>query len=417
MFKTLLSLSFASCLMISTAALAEKHVVDQLVKEALSKNPEIAAYEAEIEAAKAAHEVAGVMQNPEVSFGVGRNSISSPGNDSTGMAYSASFSQPIDWPGRRGLREAIADQDIALAELGLERFKFNLASRVRVLAQKIAANQNVSKASSKVSKRYDELRKTLGERRPAGVAPQLELGAIKAAAAVAGMKATEANVALRASVMELNRIAGLKVTEETEVSVSGFELKELPSDTALFRKAAEHNYDVRIKRSELEQQGYKVELAENERYPTFSVGPFMSQERAREDQTIVGLNVSVPFPMWDSGAAKVSSAKAKQTQAEVNLNLVQREVEARLAEAAMVFRTHQNRLQSSGLDGISSAAEEAERHYQLGGVPISTYITMQDKYLEAVEAVSNAKVKALEAGLRIEEMTGAPGSVVKLGKK
>lgn len=404
-------------MMFSLSAQAETRTVNELVSEALSKNPEVAIYEAEIQAAKANHSVAGSLQNPELNFGIGRNKIESPAGDSSGSAFTAGINQPLDWPGRRSLKESIAKGDVELAELGLERFKFNLASKVRVLAQKIAAGQNISKAAKQVAGRYGELKGVLGQRRPAGVAPQVELSAIEAAAVVAQLKAVEADVAVQADMMELNRITGMNITDTVNVTETSFNLQKLPSDAELFRMAAENNYDIRIRRSELEQQGFKVDLAENERYPTFTVGPFISRENADEKQTIIGMNLSVPIPLWDGGSAKVSSAKARQSQAETNLNLEQREIEKKLVEAALLFRTHQSRLAVSNVSAFSGSAAEAERHYQLGGVPTAIYITMQDKYLEAVEAVNNARIKGLEAGLMIEEMTGAPGSVVKLEKE
>ena len=113
--------------------------ISELVSRTLAANPEIRFYEAEIATAKATRSTAGRLSNPELSLEVGQNRVSSADSRSNGLAFSAALAQPIEWPGRLGLRKAIANRDIALAELGLERFRFHLASRVRVLAYTLAA--------------------------------------------------------------------------------------------------------------------------------------------------------------------------------------------------------------------------------------------------------------------------------------
>ena len=56
----------------------------------------------------------------------------------------------------------------------------------------------------------------------------------------------------------------------------------------------------------------------------------------------------------------------------------------------------------------------ADRHYRLGAVPIGTYVELQDKYLEATEAINEVQTQALEAALTLEQLTGSPHSLVKL---
>ena len=106
------------------------HTLDALVAEALEKNPELKFYEAEIAAAKAGRQSAGLFPNPELSGGVGQKAVRGGGLSVEGVAWSVSVLQPFEWPGRIGLRKAIANHDIELAMLGYERFKLALAGRV-----------------------------------------------------------------------------------------------------------------------------------------------------------------------------------------------------------------------------------------------------------------------------------------------
>lgn len=393
-----------------------QRTVDDLVRDVLARNPEIAFYEAEITAAKAGRTNAGKLENPELSLEIGRNRVSSANGASEGIAYSASLQQPIGWPGRLGLRKAIANRDIQLAELGLERFKFHLSSKVRVLAYTLATHQDISVAANAVADRYNDLKSVLVQREPAGIAPQLEVKTVEAAAIVAQAKAAKADIEVQKTLLELNQLTGIRADTPLIVKRSSFTLAELPASEKLIHNAAENNFDLRIRRSELEQQGFKVELAENERYPTFKVGPFVSQEKADEDQTVIGLSFSVPLPVWNNGKANVTSAQARQMQAEATLNAEQREVEKKLMESVLLFKSHQKRLglwRNDGVGKFGEAASLADRHYRLGAVPIATYVELQDKYLEAVEAINEAEAEALEAALALEELTGLPASIVK----
>src|SRR5262245_37203584 len=86
--------------------------LDAPVAEALEKSPEVVFYEAEIAAAKGGRKTAGLWQNPEATGLVGQKRVRDSGMSEEGLAWSVAVLQPFEWPGRIGLRKAIANQDI-----------------------------------------------------------------------------------------------------------------------------------------------------------------------------------------------------------------------------------------------------------------------------------------------------------------
>ena len=90
-----------------------------------------------------------------------------------GVAWSVSVVQPFEWPGRIGLRKAIANRDVELAELGFARFKLALAGRVRALAYGLFAAQEKASAAGEVADRFQALREVLVQRDSTGLTPQL----------------------------------------------------------------------------------------------------------------------------------------------------------------------------------------------------------------------------------------------------
>ena len=385
--------------------------LDALVAEALEKNPELKFYEAEITAAKAGRKTAGLLGNPELSGGVGHKTVRDGGLSGEGVAWSVSVVQPFEWPGRIGLRKAIANHDIELAALGYDRFKLALAGRVRTLGYGLFAAQEKSAAASEVAERFKALREILVQREPAGLTPLLETRVIEATELNAQRKASEALLFTQAALLELNQLRG--VAPDSGLSVSQTQLAFRPPEdkSALMTLARTNNFELRVRAVELAQQGFRVDLAKNERYPTISVGPSLSEERAGDRERIIGVGVSLPLPLWNRNKGNIESAVARQMQAEVSLNVTEREIQRKVVEAALTYETklrEMARWRPDSVQHFKEAAEVADRHYRLGAVPISTYVELQKQYLDAVEGLLDTKKEALEAAAQLELLTGLP---------
>lgn len=174
--------------------------------------------------------------------------------------------------------------------------------------------------------------------------------------------------------------------------------------------ARTNNFELRARAVELAQQGFRVDLAKNERFPSIAVGPAFSEERAgNEREQIIGLGVSLPLPLWNRNTGNIEAAKARQMQAEVSLNVTEREIQRKVIEAALTYETKLHEMAKWRPDSVQhfrEAAEVADRHYRLGAVPISTYVELQKQYLEAVESLLDTKKEALEAAQTLELLTG-----------
>lgn len=414
--RTVLGITLSGISTIHAEPVAVPLSIDSLILQTLARNPEIKHYEAEIAIAKAGRATAGKLANPQLDLELGHKRASGGGANAEGIAYSVTLAQPIEWRGRLGLRKAIADRDIALAELGLERFRAHLAARVKVLAYALATQQENAAAAAEVADRFTAVRDVIVQREPGGVAPMLESKIIEAAEVTIQREAGEAALEMQKALLELNQLMGRRADTPLEVRRTEFPAPKIQELTALLHQAAANNFDLRVRRAELEQQGLKVSLAENERYPTFTVGPSVSQERAGDRETVVGLSLSLPLPLWDNGRAAVDAGLARRMQAEASLQATLREVEREITESWLLLGTQQKRLDSWKADVLTSfadAAKLADRHYRLGAVPLSTYLEMQDKYLEATEAINATRLEVLRASLELEQLVGAPSPLKK----
>ena len=383
--------------------------LDALVAETLERNPELKFYEAEIAAAKGGRKTAGLLANPELSGGVGNKTIRGGGVNAEGVAWSVSVLQPFEWPGRLGLRKAIANRDIELAELGYARFKVALAGRVRTLAYGLFAAQEKAAAAREVAERFKALREVLVQRDPAGLTPLLETRVIEATELTMQRKASDATLATQSALLEMNQLRG--VAPDTRLAISQTHLAFRPAESLETLTALAHtnNFELRLRAIELAQQGFRVDLAKNERYPAISLGPTISEENAGDRERIIGVGVSLPLPLWNRNKGNIQTAMARQMQAEVSLNVTAREVERKVIEAALTYETKLRQMASWRPDSVEhfrEAAEIADRHYRLGAVQISVYVELQKQYLEAVESLLDTKKEALEAAQNLELLTG-----------
>ena len=416
---TLSFLTLAAIVPVSADDKPEPMAIEKLVATALSQNPEIRFYQSEIVAAKAGRRVAGRPGNPELDLELGHKRSSGGDFSAEGLAYSVSLAQPIEWPGRVGLRKAIANGDIRLALLGLERFKTRLAGEVRSLAFRLSTAQDKAAVAEEVSNRFKAVKEVLVQREAGGVTPLLEIRAIDAASVVMEKEAFEAAVEMQKVLLRLNQLMGRRADTPLIVARAEYDFPETPGFGDLMASALTNNYRMHIRRAELAQQGLRVSLAKNERFPTIHVGPYYSEEKAGEREREAGIGLSLELPLFRNGRAKVDKAKARRVQAQASMHLVARELEREVAEAGLVYKNSRKRLASWSTERVESlreAAELADRHYRLGAVPVSTYIELQENYLEALEAINDVKAEALEAALELEQLTGANQKLVKTGK-
>lgn len=392
---------------VSAVHAAETNSLAALVNEALRSNPELTFYEAEIAAAKANRRTAGLWPNPELGAEAARMRMT--GDE--GVAWSVSVMQPFEWPGRLGLRKAIANRDIELAELGLERFRVALASRVRSAAYGVYAAEQKHQAVHEVAERLRLLRDVLVQRDAAGITPLLETRVIEALDISMQRKASEAVIQKQTSLFELNQLRGRSATEP--LTVTEVDLKFQPTlDIEALRVAAlTNNFELRMRLVELAQSGLRVSLARNERYPTWSIRPVYSEERLGDQERMLGVGISLPLPLWNRNSGNIAAAQAKQVQAEAALHVAQREVERNVADAAARFQAKRDEISKWRVDSVEhfrDAADLADRHYRLGAVPVATYIELQKEYLEAVEALLDTRKEALEAWQELQLLTGKP---------
>lgn len=401
---------FAPCHSFAAAGQNQNpRALEALVAEALRQNPELAFYEAELSAARGERRQAGAWSNPEFSTEAGRKTIRSGPASVEGAAWALSIEQTFEWPGRVSLRKAIANRQVDLAALGLERFRHALAAQVRQRAHALWAAHRRAEAAQEVAVRGEELVATLVQREPAGINPLLESRAIQAAVIKLKREVLEARREAQSALFELNQLRGRALGEAVSVADPILNFPELAPVEELIARAARGNFELKQRETELAQQGFKVRLAENEVWPSLKIGPRLSQDRAGDRETTATVGVSLTLPLWNRNEGAIQTANARLLQAATTLRLQQREIERKLRDKAVSYELNRRelaRLDPRITDQLREAALLADRHFRLGAVPLATYLELQEKYLEALKAIFSNQADALSALAEIQLLTG-----------
>jgi cobalt-zinc-cadmium efflux system outer membrane protein len=380
-----------------------------LVRQALANNPELKFYAAEIAAAKGTLKTAGTMRNPELNTTAGYKNArdNSGGPSGGGAAWSVSVNQTFEYPGRIALRKAIAKGDVNLAKLHLQQFRLTLAARVRTLSYSISIARERSMAAREVADRFQGLSDVLAQRPAAGVTPLLEARIIDANTLNFRRQEREAVLAAKTAAAELNQLCGRPANATLQVNADELEFREISLQT-IVDSARANAFDIRIRQRELAQQGFKVALARNERFPAVAVGPYYSQENAIEKEHQAGIGISLPLPLWDRNIGNIATSKAREEQAQASLLATQREVERRVTQSAATFEAKREQIAKWQVNTVAKfreAAELADRHYRLGAVALPVYVETQKQYFEIVGALQEMKKDALQAAQELEILT------------
>lgn len=387
--------------------------IAELVQQVEQGNPELKFYVAELAAARVGRAAAGRWENPEITAELGSKRVWERHGPAVGdgVAWSVAVAQPFEWPGRLALRKAIADRQIEIAQLGLHQFAAALAARARSLAYGVLAARQRADAAQEVAARYRAVLEVVVQRDSAGVAPMLEQRILEAGAITMQRRASEAEDEVRSALLELNQLRGqpadAPLTLVGQITVP----TNVPPLARLLETALTNNFEIQQRQVELAQQGFQVRLARHERYPRVTLAPFYSVEKADTEERIVGVGITVPLPVWNRKQEAVTTARIREEQADTALRVMCRAVERQVTDHALALQTRLAEIAAWRPDArarLHEAAELADRHYRLGAVPLSTYLEMQARYLEAVEVLGTTEREALEHRQQLELLVGHP---------
>jgi len=379
--------------------------LDAAIRLALDNNPEIRVLSADIASARGGVTTAKTWQNPEISVTPGFKTIRDP--STTEFHGDFGLEQTFEWPGKRALRRAVAEKNVAVRQLALAGFRSQLAIQVRRAYFTVLATRGVVDLREQrltLAKSFVDAAKKKVE---GGFAPEFE--ATKAEVEVVGAQRVlrEAQARHDAARVTLNALMGRRPTEPLAVTGALGDGVALPNQSMLLEQALAQNPSVRVQEAEAERTGLSLQSIRKSRLPDFKVGPNLEYTR---DEQIVGFGLSLPLPFWDKKKGEIATATAEQEKALAELEKLRREILRDVTTASQNLTAAKDSLTfytPALRDKLKAALDAAAQSYAEGRMPLLLYLESQRTYFDTQADYFETLQKLFEAQAELESAAGA----------
>lgn len=387
-----------------------------LVAEALTGNPEIAAARSELEAARARIAPAGAFEDPMLEVGVVNaplDSLSLRREDMTMKMLG--LGQKLPFPGKREIRRDVALLDAS----GVEEAAYEITNRVvrdlRRAYAELVFNAEAQRLLSLTRQEFRILADIARARHQVGLAVQNDV--IDAQTELDRLQAQDLELEQEASTLqaEIRRLLGRPV-DAAPVVAEAPALLPTPEPAAQLREAALANRPrLQALQAVVERNARTVDLMRREYYPDFDVRlQYGQRDRApdgmpRDD--MVSLTVGVNLPIWRKSRLEpqVAEARAMRSQADSMLAAERLEtlaaLDAQLANARQ-WRSTAALYRDTVLPEVNAAVTSALAAYRVGRVDFLTLRQAELRVLEVATALAEAIAQHNVAVAEIDLLTG-----------
>ena len=353
-----------------------------LVAEALANNPEISAAQSELEAARQRVPAAGALDDPMLEFGVINAPLESLSLQRDDMTMKMlGLGQRLPFPGKRGLRRAVAEADAESVGLAVREIANRVERDVRVAYEELAFNEEAQRIVIESRVALEQLAALARSRYEVGQAAQSDALDAHIELERLGVEQLQLQADNAAVQSELQRLLG-RSGVVPRIHAAAPQLAADPGpDPASLGVAIGDRPQLQALQVLVERSSRSIELARREYYPDFDLKlQYGQRERApdgmpRDD--MVSLTVGFNLPIWRKSRLEpqVAGALAMRRQAQSLLLAQQLETQAALETqlaAARQWRATAERYQDTLLPQARAATASALAAYRVGRVDFLT---------------------------------------------
>ncbi|MEW6238000.1 MAG: TolC family protein [Candidatus Omnitrophota bacterium] len=359
--------------------------LEDFIREALANNPDLAALQQRILAARERISPEGALPDPMVEFMV--QDIGFPdytiGDEEMSMA-GVQIKQGLLYPGKLKSRKAAAEAEARIPVAQWLDAKNNLILQMRVAYAQLYALDYEQKSLAMGKELLEMLSATVASRYSAGTAEQEAV--IKIQLQLSRIKEREIDLAAERKTVSayINRLRDRRddpmlpeIAILPEPPVAAFDSPDIALKSAP---------NIHIRQAELEAAKRKLEVARSELNPNFTVG-IGAFSRGGFDE-VVTFQVDVEFPLWKKWKQSPSLRAAERDLQQAEWEL--RGAEAMIRSEIVRLRAEWNKSQEQILlyrEGIllqtSAALDAARASYLTGGGDFSTVVEDFNMWLDA----------------------------------
>lgn len=298
------------------------------IKQQISvKNPELVAARFMIDEAKGRHLAAGRLMNPEVEVNGRRMTMGREGGFGVGLM------QKFPVTARLRLEKAVTAAQIAAAAAEVADKQRMLIAEAESMAVKILAMHaeiSIQESQANLAEKLTEIATARAAANESAIdAGQMRLEARQQRNSIVRMQAE-----IAAMNELLKPMLGLVASDALEVTGSLPEAKApgraTPGDARPDIQAALHRVNA---------AGQSVDLANAKKWEDISVGVMVDRGRRMDEpmglqnETMIGLKVSIPLPFWNKNQGEIAETTAMRSRAEAEVQALRLKAGGEVASA------------------------------------------------------------------------------------
>lgn len=393
--------------------------VDAIVSRALTEHPELAAARAEVDAARARLQQAGLRPNPMLDL-AGQQNVAGPDN-----SVSVGVTVPLDLNGRKEGRMAVAEREVELKAALLAERERRLRAEIRLkVGEVLAAMRNlvVTRELLDVNRQGLAL---MEERVRRGAAPPLEGSLVLVE--VNRLDAAHQLLGSRVEVLrlQLKALAGLPPEEPIDVG-GALEAPAVRADRGSgLARATAVRPDIRAARAEAAMARARIqkEEAEGRWDASVNVG-YQRQEigfglsgitdrggtRPIQDTFhMVGGGLTITLPVRNRNEGNVKAAQAETRAAERRREFLELVVRQEVTAAFSQYEAARRSLDTYSrgvLDVARQNLDTVRQSHGLGRIPLLDVIAEQRRLIEVENGYTEILKQVYDATVEIERAIG-----------
>jgi len=328
-FVSLLALVISVPAVFAAEPAGREDLLAGLVREALARNPELAAFRSTAEGLEQRILPAGSLPDPMLSLSLSNVPVDDFRFDKEPMtSKDIGFTQAIPFPGKLSLKQEIARLSAVQGSDRVESMRNLIRFRVKRDFFLLLENREVTRLTEKNKALFGELLAVANSRYSVGRTPQQDL--FKAQVEISRLE--KMLIALRKKnvelVADLNTLRNRPVSDPVELP-DAYDLPEIPYDESqLLELAKISNPDLRREEDAVRQRETALALARRQILPDFQIG---GAYKVREDPSTGGerpdffsATVGITLPLWhgrkqdkevEASVRELSSAKSRYEDA------------------------------------------------------------------------------------------------------
>lgn len=346
------------------------------IRAVVDANPQVNAARAALDASVAREGAAGrPLYNPELEI---------EAEDADSETRALGISQTLDWGGKRKARTAVAESERRSVEAEYQAVRWKV---IADLLSALASYQTESDRSALAAVRSGTMRdfaELAEERFEAGDISQIEYDLALLASTDARIKQATASANVAEARQAVSSLAvGVPSTEWPAIQTELPPVIIAPSEAGDTVMSLPH---VRAAQQRVVAAAGRVELRQRERRPD----PTLTLRGGTEDdETLVGLNVSIPLPVRNRFAHEVTAASAERRQAQQEAANVSRQAYARFQgarERYQLSRTAWDDWQRTGGVSLQRQTDLLWRLWEAGELSTTEFLVQLRQTLDTRES-------------------------------